>query len=79
MDALRRIGDAVSIISDMNIQIASAAEEQSSVAEEVNRNVAAIRQVTETLAEQATEPTQVSSQLNSLAGEQLHLVNQFRV
>ncbi|RKS18961.1 methyl-accepting chemotaxis protein [Pseudomonas sp. WPR_5_2] len=79
MDALRRIGEAVTVISDMNIQIASAAEEQSLVAEEVNRNVAAIRQVTETLTEQATESAQISSQLNSLAGEQLQLVNQFRV
>ncbi|MGH8408981.1 MAG: methyl-accepting chemotaxis protein, partial [Pseudomonas sp.] len=53
--ALRQIGDAVTVISDMNLQIASAAEQQSAVAEEVNRNVSAIRTVTETLTGQATE------------------------
>ncbi|MGN5788095.1 hypothetical protein ACNQPN_29560, partial [Pseudomonas aeruginosa] len=44
---LHRIGEAVTVINDMNLQIASAAEEQSSVAEEFNRNVAAIPDDTE--------------------------------
>jgi methyl-accepting chemotaxis protein len=77
--ALQRISQAVLVISDMNLQIASAAEEQSVVAEEVNRNVAAIRQVTETLSGQADESAQVSTQLNDLATQQLRLVDQFRV
>nr|WP_288454482.1 methyl-accepting chemotaxis protein [uncultured Pseudomonas sp.] len=76
---LGRISDAVSVISDMNLQIASAAEEQSAVAEEVNRNVAAIRTVTETLTEQATESAKVSNQLNSLANQQMKLMDQFKV
>jgi methyl-accepting chemotaxis protein len=67
------------VISDMNLQIASAAEEQSAVAEEVNRNVSAIRTVTETLTEQATESAAISSQLNSLASQQMKLMDQFRV
>jgi len=77
--ALQRISQAVLVISDMNLQIASAAEEQSVVAEEVNRNVAAIRQVTETLSGQADESAQVSTQLNELATQQMRLVSQFRV
>ncbi|MDG1582695.1 methyl-accepting chemotaxis protein [Pseudomonas sp. GOM6] len=77
--ALRRIGDAVTVINDMNLQIASAAEEQSAVAEEVNRNVSSIRDVTEALAGQADESARVSQNLNSLANHQQGLMDQFRV
>ncbi|AZD10037.1 Methyl-accepting chemotaxis sensor/transducer protein [Pseudomonas chlororaphis] len=79
VQALGKISDAVTVISDMNLQIASAAEQQSAVAEEVNRNVSAIRSVTESLTEQATESAQVSSQLNALTTQQMKLMDQFRV
>ncbi|MCV2223952.1 methyl-accepting chemotaxis protein [Pseudomonas sp. C98] len=79
VEALGKIRNAVTVISDMNLQIASAAEEQSAVAEEVNRNVSAIRNVTEILTEQATESAHISSQLNSLANHQMKLMDQFRV
>ncbi|MBV7553916.1 methyl-accepting chemotaxis protein [Pseudomonas sp. PDM28] len=79
VQALSKISDAVTVISDMNLQIASAAEQQSAVAEEVNRNVSAIRTVTETLTGQATESAQISSQLNSLTTHQMKLMDQFRV
>ena len=77
--ALRQIGDAVTVISDMNLQIASAAEEQSAVAEEINNNVATIRDVTESLSGQANESARVSQSLNSLANQQQRLMDQFRV
>ncbi|CAD0264534.1 methyl-accepting chemotaxis protein [Pseudomonas veronii] len=79
VQALGKISDAVTVISDMNLQIASAAEQQSAVAEEVNRNVSAIRTVTETLTGQATESAAISSQLNALATQQMKLMDQFRV
>ncbi|WP_429416832.1 methyl-accepting chemotaxis protein [Pseudomonas plecoglossicida] len=79
LPALQRIGEAVTVISDMNLQIASAAEEQSAVAEEVNRNVAGIRDVTESLSGQADESARISLALNRLANEQQALMEQFRV
>jgi methyl-accepting chemotaxis protein len=63
----------------MNLQIASAAEEQSSVAEEINRNVASIRDVTESISGQADESAQISQSLNKLANHQQSLMDQFRV
>ena len=77
--ALQRIGEAVGVINDMNLQIASAAEEQSAVAEEINRNVAGIRDVTESLSGQAQESAQISQSLNDLANHQQGLMGQFRV
>ncbi|MDF9616228.1 methyl-accepting chemotaxis protein [Pseudomonas entomophila] len=79
LPALQRIGEAVTVITDMNLQIASAAEEQSAVAEEVNRNVAGIRDVTESLSGQADESARISQALNRLANQQQALMEQFRV
>ena len=76
---LQRISQAVSVITDMNLQIASAAEEQSSVAEEINRNVASIRDVTESISAQADESAKISQGLNKLANHQQSLMDQFRV
>ncbi|WP_375741646.1 methyl-accepting chemotaxis protein [Pseudomonas boanensis] len=78
VDALQRIGEAVNLITEMNLQIASAAEEQSSVAEEINRNVEAIRDVTESLSGQAGRSAEVSHRLNELANHQQDLMKQFR-
>ena len=76
--ALERIGQAVNLITEMNLQIASAAEEQSSVAEEINRNVEVIRDVTESLSSQAEQSARVSRQLHELANHQQGLMQQFR-
>lgn len=47
---LEQISNAVATINDMNAMIASAAEEQSSVAEEISRNVTNVSQIAEKLA-----------------------------
>jgi methyl-accepting chemotaxis protein len=46
-EALKRINLAVGTINEMNIQIASAAEEQTSVSEIINQNVHEIVAITE--------------------------------
>ncbi len=78
VEALEKIRQAVGVINDMNLQIASAAEEQSAVAEEVTRNVSSIRDVTESLSGQADESARISQALNDLANHQQQLMDQFR-
>jgi methyl-accepting chemotaxis protein len=76
--SLTRIGTAVTVIGDMNLQIASAAEQQSTVAEEVSRNVVVIRDGSESLAAQIEEARRVSQNLNEQAQRQHLLTAQFR-
>jgi len=78
-EALQAITQAVSLINDMNNQIASAAEEQSAVAEDINRNVTNIGQVAQEVAGGAEEASQASAGLTRLAEQQRRLINQFRV
>jgi methyl-accepting chemotaxis protein len=77
--SLETIASAVSVISDMNMQIASAAEEQSAVAEDINRNVINIGQVANEVAGGAEESSRASSELAGLAKQQHALINQFKV
>lgn len=78
-EALQAITQAVSLINDMNNQIASAAEEQSAVAEDINRNVTNIGQVAQDVAGGAEEASQASAGLTRLAEQQRRLINQFKV
>ncbi|WP_446737434.1 methyl-accepting chemotaxis protein [Pseudomonas sp. TTU2014-080ASC] len=78
-DSLETITRAVSVINDMNTQIASAAEEQSAVAEDINRNVNNIGQVANEVASGANEANQASAELTRLAEQQRRLINQFKV
>ncbi|WEL82721.1 methyl-accepting chemotaxis protein [Pseudomonas sp. CBSPCAW29] len=77
--ALETITQAVSVINDMNTQIASAAEEQSAVAEDINRNVINIGQVANEVAGGADESSAASADLTKLAEQQRRLINQFKV
>ncbi|MES2820389.1 MAG: methyl-accepting chemotaxis protein [Pseudomonadota bacterium] len=77
--ALEAITQAVSVINEMNTQIASAAEEQSAVAEDINRNVTTIGQVANEVAGGADEASKASTELTKLAEQQRRLINQFKV
>ena len=70
---------SVSVINDMNTQIASAAEEQSAVADDINRNVINIGQVANEVAGGADESSSASADLTKLAEQQRRLINQFKV
>ncbi len=78
-ESLASIAGAVATINDMNTQVASAAEEQSAVTEEIHRNVVAISQVSTETADGARQSATASRQLARLATELQELVSQFRM
>jgi len=77
--ALDAIATAVTTLNDVNTQVASSAEEQSMVAEEMNRNVTSISDAAEGNARIALQTTEASEQLARLAAELQELVGHFRV
>ena len=79
VQALGKISDAVTVISDMNLQIASAAEQQSAVAEEINRSVLNVRDVSEQTSAASEETAASSVELARLGTHLQMLVGKFRV
>jgi methyl-accepting chemotaxis protein len=77
--SLDAITAAVSRITDMNLHIASAAQEQSTVAEEMARNINQISEVSEETAHGAEQTEAASQQLSQLAAEMQGLVQRFKV
>lgn len=78
-DALQRISQAVGTITDMNTQIASAAEEQTSVSETINQNVHEIVAITEQTAEGTHRAGAATQRLKELAREMSDQVSRYRV
>jgi methyl-accepting chemotaxis protein len=78
-DLLAEIAEGVAGISDRNIQIASAAEEQSAVAEDINRNVTEINDVAIQVSAGAEQTAATSLELARLAEQQQQLVGRFKV
>lgn len=76
-EALAAIARSVETITEMNAQIATASEEQSAVADEINRNVSKISEVTSQTAHDAADTSVRSEDLVKLAEELLGLVHQF--
>ena len=78
-ESLGAITEAVTRINDMNNQIASAAEEQSAVSEEVNRNVVAISDVADETAAGAEQTSQSGRELQRLAETLSGMVERYRI
>ena len=77
-EALREIQGAVSTINDMNNQIASAAEEQTTVSETINQNVHAIVAIAQETAEGTSQAVSISEQLAALATELDQLISRYK-
>ncbi|MEW3587253.1 methyl-accepting chemotaxis protein [Pseudomonas aeruginosa] len=77
--ALGNIATAVALIQQMNQQIAAASEQQSAVAEEINRSVTAIREVADQSAQAMQSTASSGEQLAELGRELQGMVRHFRL
>ena len=77
-EALNAITESVTTITNMNFQIASASEEQSVVAEEINKNVVNISEVADKNASASEQLAASSNDLARLTEDLRGLVSQFK-
>lgn len=77
--ALSRITSAITEINERNLVIASASEEQASVAREVDRNLVNIRDLSTQSAAGAEQTSSSSRELSRLAVQLNELVQRFRI
>ncbi len=77
--ALEEINHAVTLISDMATQIATAAEEQTHVTGEITQNITSIRDVTEQLAVGSDESQQQAMELRNSANSLNEKVGTFKL
>jgi len=78
-ESLAGIQSAVEMIRDMGIQTASAAEQQSAVAEDINQNLVTIQQIVNEINHNLQESETISTQL-STSGQEMHkLVGHFKL
>jgi len=77
--SLKQINASIQLIDEMSTQIATATEEQSAVAEEMNRNISSISQQTEMTTVNSKEVAVQGDKLAVMAGNLQKLLAQFRI
>jgi len=78
-ESLASIVNAVATITEMNTQIAGAAEQQRTVTSELNRNVTTIRDVAGETAQSAQLTSEATAELHDLSEQLQNLVGRFAV
>lgn len=78
-ESLDNITSAVAMINDMNTQIASAAEEQSQVADEINKNIVEINSMADFVTQSSNQTTDSSYKLNDISNKLSGMVGQFKI
>ena len=76
--SITSISQRIDTINDMNNQIAHAAEEQTAVAEEINRNISNISHVTQETSVGAKDTAEACHELQELANKLRATVGSFR-
>jgi len=76
--SITSISERIDTINDMNNQIANAAEEQTAVAEEINRNISNISHVSEETSLGAQKTADACTELMELANQLRATVGSFR-
>lgn len=79
VEELVQISDSVVAINEMNTQIVKAAQEQQQVSGSVNLSVAAIRELSEGLLNQAKDSQAIGQNIDTLSQQQQSITRQFRV
>lgn len=77
-ESLQSIAHSVSTISDMNVQIATASEEQTAVTEDIARNITTIADSTASVTAAATETDESSQRLSEIGLSIKEKVDRFR-
>ncbi len=78
-ESLGAVTTAINSINDMTTQIATASTEQSSVTEEINRNINAIQDIVNILTQSSKEAEAVSRNVSSEGDKLEQLVSQFKI
>ncbi len=76
-DTLSQINDSIQNINDSSVQIATAAEEQSAVANEISQNIVRISGLAESTSQRSTEGTKASKALFELAQDLKSVTDEF--
>jgi methyl-accepting chemotaxis protein len=78
-ESLTSVTTAITSINDMSTQIATATTEQSSVTEEVNRNICAIQKIVNSLTESSAEAEKIAHNVLTEGSKLGQLVGQFKI
>lgn len=79
VEALANVTSAIGTMADISAQIASATEQQTATAEEMNRNLTQINAVAEDTADRAHKTAAANSDIDNLILDAVRVINQFRL